>query len=85
MEYSYDCKLFATIRVQGDSEPEARQALLDALDCASANLGAWPNGDPILCEASIDGEPDLLDEEEPRQAGIFDDWLMTYPGEEGRA
>lgn len=53
-EYSFDVKLFAAIRVKAQSRAEARKMLLDALDCADANLGAWPSGDPILCEVSLD-------------------------------
>ena len=60
-EYLFDVKLFATIRVKAASEGEAVSILKDILDAASCNLGAFPNGDPILCEASIDGEPDLIE------------------------
>jgi hypothetical protein len=60
-EYLFDVKLFAAIRVNAENETDARQMLCEALDCASANFGAWPNGDPILAEASQDGEADLME------------------------
>lgn len=56
-EYLFDVKLFAAIRVNATSEAEARQMMKDSIDCATANLGAWPNGDPIVCEVSLD-EPE---------------------------
>ena len=58
-EYLFDVKLFAAVRVQASDEGEARKMLDDALNCASCNAGSWPNGDPILFEASADGEADL--------------------------
>lgn len=60
-EYAFDVKLMATIRVKASSEDEARALVRDHLDCADANLGAWPDGNPILAEASMDGEPDRLE------------------------
>jgi hypothetical protein len=45
-EYLFDIKLFASIRVNAASESEARGLVLEHLDCASINAGAWPNGDP---------------------------------------
>ena len=53
-EYLFDVKLFASIRVKANSEAEARAMMIEALECADANFGAWPNGDPILAEASLD-------------------------------
>lgn len=57
-EYMFDVKLFASIRVKATTERWARDMLKDAIDCATANLGEWPNGDPIICEVSLDDEPD---------------------------
>lgn len=53
-EYAFDCKLQCAIRVNAASEEEAREMLAKQIDGASANLGAWPNGDPILAETSLD-------------------------------
>lgn len=72
-EYIFDVKLWATIRVQAGSEAEARKMLSDALDCADANFGAWPNGDPILAEASMEGEADLAED-------IMDDRRIDLDG-----
>lgn len=51
-EYLFDVKLFASIRVSAPSEAVAR-AMIEAIDASTANLGAWPNGDPIVCEVSV--------------------------------
>jgi hypothetical protein len=61
--YTFDVKLLATVRVVAADEPTARAQLRDALDCADANFGAWPDGSPILAEASIDGDADLIEVE----------------------
>lgn len=55
-EYAFDVKLFAAIRVKATSAAEARATLRDNLDCASCNGGAWPDGSPILFEATVDDE-----------------------------
>ena len=60
-EYAFDVKLLAAIRVKAADQATARAMLKEALDCADTNFGAWPNGDPIIGEASIDGEPDLIE------------------------
>jgi hypothetical protein len=65
-EYAFDATVRIAIRVNAASEQEARNLLDRHLDCADANFGAWPDGDPIMAEASlwdrprvfeIDGEP----------------------------
>ena len=61
-EYAFDVKLFATIRVKATSEAEARTLLKKHVDAADANFGAWPNGDPIIGEASLDdNHPELIE------------------------
>lgn len=62
-QYLFDVKLFAAVRVTANSEVEARQMLHTTLDYAEANLGCWPDGKPILCEVSVDGYADLIEEE----------------------
>lgn len=52
-EYAFDCALAGAIRVPAADEAAARAQLKNKLDAASANLGAWDNGDPILAEISI--------------------------------
>ena len=60
-EYLFDVNLFATIRIKAESEDEARAMILDHLDCACVNAGVWPNGDPILFEASARGELPVIE------------------------
>jgi len=59
-EFAFDVTLQAAIRVRATSLAEARE-MLKTIDAADANLGAWPNGDPILAEVSVDGEGDLFE------------------------
>jgi hypothetical protein len=60
-EYTFDMKLYASIRVEAASEEEAKRLIDAHMHCAESNFGAWPNGDPILGEVSINGEPALLE------------------------
>lgn len=60
--YIFDTTLTACIRIQANSRAEAEATIRDNLDGASCNAGAWPNGDPILFEASIEGELDRADD-----------------------
>jgi hypothetical protein len=55
-EYLFDVKLFAAIRVKAASQQIARALLKEHIDGMSCNGGAWPNGEPILFEASMDDE-----------------------------
>ena len=57
-EYLFDISLIAAVRVKAASQDEARAMLKRAFDCADCNGGAWPNGDPITFEATLD-EADL--------------------------
>ena len=76
-EYAFDVKLFATIRVQAESVDEARQMVREHVDCADANFGAWPNGDPILAEASVDDDELPLIEIDGEAADDEDDLMKT--------
>ena len=65
IEYAFDVRLFATIRVDAPDEATARKMIKDHCDVMDCNGGAWPNGDPILFEASPDdGENDLIEVDE---------------------
>ena len=55
-EYAFDVKLFAAIRVKATSLKKARDLLREHVTCASANFGAWPSGEPIVAEASVDDD-----------------------------
>lgn len=60
-DYLFDLKLFASVRVQAESRREATLMVKEAFDRAEINAGAWPNGEPILCTASMDGDADLFE------------------------
>lgn len=59
-EYLFDISLIAAVRVKAANQDEARAMLKRAFDCADCNGGAWPNGDPITFEATLD-EADLAE------------------------
>jgi hypothetical protein len=61
-EYLFDVKLFASFRVKAHSVKDARIALAAALDCASVNAGEV-NGEPLVGEASVDGELELIEKD----------------------
>lgn len=60
-EYAFDIKLTGAIRVRATSANMARKILRDELDCADSNLGAWPDGSPILANLSMTGRPVLYE------------------------
>lgn len=60
-EYLFDVKLFAAIRVNASSREEAISKLRNGIDCSTGNFGSFANGDPIVGEVSIDGDPDLVE------------------------
>lgn len=60
-EFAFDVKFLAAIRVNAPDEQTARKMLREHLGCTDSNLGAWDNGEPILCELGIDGEADLYE------------------------
>ncbi|MCS6496740.1 hypothetical protein NX905_21080 [Burkholderia thailandensis] len=59
-EYLFDVKLLSSLRVRAASEVEARLKIAELLDCASANFGEL-DGQPVIGEASIDGEAYLIE------------------------
>ena len=54
--YLFDVKIFASLRIDAESEEAAWKKLTSLLDCASANFGADETGDPIIAEVSLDTE-----------------------------
>lgn len=52
--YTFDAELTAVISVEAASPEQAKAWLLEALTSAEANLGALPDGNPILAEISLD-------------------------------
>jgi hypothetical protein len=51
--FTFDIKLFVALTVKAETEQEALNMILDNVQCADCNLGAWPDGTPILAEASV--------------------------------
>lgn len=60
-EYLFDVRLLATIRIKADSQVKAEATIRDILEAASCNAGSWPDGSPVLFEASVDGKLDLVE------------------------
>jgi len=61
-EFSFDARAYVAIRVFAETEEEAMKMLLDNVHIADSNLGAWPNGDPIMAEVTIEqGDVDLIE------------------------
>jgi hypothetical protein len=61
-EYLFDVKMFASIRVKAADEATAQAMLRAEVYSATANLGSWPNGDPIIAEVSVDDDnPDIIE------------------------
>lgn len=64
-KFRVDLTLFASVQVEAPDETTARRLIDEHIHGASANLGAWPNGDPILTEVSLDDDgPDSVELEE---------------------
>lgn len=64
--YTFDVKLFTTLRVQAPDEQTARD-MIAALDGNAANFGAWPDGEPIVSSIGLDGEHDLIETDEDEE------------------
>jgi hypothetical protein len=62
-EYVFDVKFFAAVRVSARSRRAARR-LIETLSGRTASLGTWPDGTDVSAVVEIDGEADLLDEDE---------------------
>lgn len=52
--YTFDVKIWATVRVSAPNEEAARRLMAATLDGSSANLGAWPGGEPIVTDISLE-------------------------------
>ena len=67
-KFTFDMKLDVSLTVEAETEDAARKILHKAMHCADANFGAWPNGEPILGECSVNGyvRLGLIDGEEPK-------------------
>lgn len=57
--YTFDLRLAAATTVKARSAEEALSMVRVAFECADCNGGAWPDGNPILFEASLCQRPDI--------------------------
>lgn len=64
-EYAFDLELIVALRVKATSHEQALRTLRDTLDCADSHFGAWPDGSPVLGEASLRGTPRLYETTDP--------------------
>lgn len=82
-EYAFDVKLQAALRVNASTPAHAIAVLEKVMDAAQCNGGMWPNGDPILFEASLAKSIDPvlfeIDGQELEVQGTLDD----VPHEQG--
>lgn len=63
--FTFDIKLFVTAHIKAPDEETARRWIHEALDGRSMGLAFADGGEEVdLGEAGIDGELDLVDEEE---------------------
>lgn len=51
--FSFDVEMYTSITVEADSAEAAEEMISEKLEQAQANLGAWDNGDPILCDIGL--------------------------------
>ena len=76
-EYAFDVKLQAALRVNASTPAHAIAVLEKVMDAAHCNGGMWPNGDPILFEASLAKSIDPvlfeIDGQELEVQGTLDD------------
>ncbi len=60
-EYLFDVKLFAALRIKATSKREARRLLTESLESATIHCGELPDSSPLIAEAEVDGELELLE------------------------
>lgn len=60
-QYAFDIMLKTAVRIEARSLREAKDKLIEALNCATVNLGETDDGQTLVAEASIDGEPELFE------------------------
>lgn len=84
-EFTFDIKLFATVRVTADSEDRARELLREYADCldiglvfSSKNQSIEPGEELHFTEASMDGEPDLVEDVPKSRAAQLNVLLATF-------
>jgi Zn finger protein HypA/HybF involved in hydrogenase expression len=58
-EYTFDFVLRAAVTVKAENADLALEMVQAVFECADCNGGAWPNGEPVLFEASLKQRPDI--------------------------
>jgi hypothetical protein len=58
-EYTFDIRLRASTTVKAEHGDQALEMVRAVFECADCNGGAWPNGEPVLFEASLNQRPDI--------------------------
>lgn len=69
-EYTFDITLLAAITVKAATQEEAEKTIRHHMDGMDCNGGMWPNGDPILFEASLEGDLDLVSVDGEFESGM---------------
>ena len=74
-EYGFDVMLKASLRIKATSPEHAQELLQEMFDAANCNGGSWPDGNPVLFEASLaeNSKPVLfsIDDEVQTDEGIL--------------
>lgn len=67
-EYAFDIILKTSFRVNAASLQAAKDMLVEQLDCATINCGETDDGQMLVAEATIKGDPGLFEfDGEPAQ------------------
>lgn len=53
MKFSFDLILSGAVTVEAETQDEAINKVIRQFEYADCNGGTWPNGDPVLFEASL--------------------------------
>lgn len=73
--YTFDIKLNAAVTVNAETAMKALAMVQAVFECADCNGGAWPNGEPVLFEASLRQRPDIgMIDGEDYQVQTLRDW-----------
>lgn len=84
-KYSFAIRLQAGLTVEAKDGATALEMVKAAFNDAQCNGGAWPNGDPVLFEATWLQRPDIwaIDGEERRVITLHD-WETLKQEEAGK-
>jgi hypothetical protein len=83
-EYTFDIKLRAATTIKAENADQALDIVREVFECADCNGGLWPNGDPVLFEASLNERPciGLIDGEDVPIITL-NDWARLRKQEQG--